>query len=246
LERFSSNSCRMHSKTGGNRAGDGDRSRRLARVLPAREAGSGGVTRTRPNECATTPNGRNRPSTRTALQRTGDRPGRSGLMILIRGRASYNFCDGGVIAAAFPRGSDARNSDDGRRTRPRTPFPQTGPAISAVLFVHSGFTDAAKLAFGLQRQPWVWRRSAARLRDISPSPICSKRCHTALVRIACVERVVGNVSSLLYGAVADLIPEDLHRRPREPGRDGELQAVALDRPSVSPSTVIAHDARSDH
>ena len=141
-----------------------------------------------------------------ALHAHGTDQGRSGLMILI-GTSVHNFCDGVVIAAAFLASPALGVATTVAIVAHAVPQ-QVG---DFAVLVHSGFARSRAFAYnvGVGIATLVGALGGyVALADLQQA------LPTALAIAA---------SSLLYVAVADLIPS-LHRRP-EPHRDGEAAAV---------------------
>ena len=144
-----------------------------------------------------------------ALHAHGTDGGRSGLMILI-GTSVHNFCDGVVIAAAFLAGPTLGVATTVAIVAHAVPQ-QVG---DFAVLVHSGFSRGR--AFGYNVTVGVATLAGALagyfaladMQDVLP---------TALAIAA---------SSLLYVAVADLIPS-LHRRPEPVETVKQLALIAL-------------------
>ena len=130
-----------------------------------------------------------------ALHADGHDQGRSGLMILI-GTAVHNFCDGVVIAAAFL--ADARLGAAATLAIVAHAVPQQVGDFAVLL--HSGYSRSRAFAYNV----------AAGFATLAGA----LAGHFALARMQQVLPTVLAIaaSSLLYVAVADLIPS-LHRRP---------------------------------
>jgi zinc and cadmium transporter len=130
-----------------------------------------------------------------ALHAHGTDGGRSGLMILI-GTSVHNFCDGVVIAAAF-LGSTALGVATTVAIVAHAVPQQVG---DFAVLVHSGFTR--KKAFAYNVAVGIATLAGALAGYLALADL-QHALSTALAIAA---------SSLLYVAVADLIPS-LHRRP---------------------------------
>jgi len=130
-----------------------------------------------------------------ALHVQGHDQGRSGLMILI-GTAVHNFCDGVVIAASFL--ADARLGVAATLAIVAHAVPQQVGDFAVLL--HSGYTKRRAFAYNI----------SAGLATL----VGALAGHFALAGMQQILPTVLAIaaSSLLYVAVADLIPS-LHRRP---------------------------------
>ena len=130
-----------------------------------------------------------------ALHAHGHDQGRSGLMILI-GTAVHNFCDGVVIAASFL--ADARLGVAATLAIVAHAVPQQVGDFAVLL--HSGYTKRRAFAYNV----------SAGLATL----VGALAGHFALAGMQQILPTVLAIaaSSLLYVAVADLIPS-LHRRP---------------------------------
>jgi zinc and cadmium transporter len=130
-----------------------------------------------------------------ALHADGRDGGRSGLMILV-GTSVHNFCDGVVIAAAFLAGSPLGVATTVAIVAHAVPQ-QVG---DFAVLVHSGFSR--RRAFGYN----VTVGAATLLGGLAGYVALADMQHVLPTALAIA------ASSLLYVAVADLIPS-LHRRP---------------------------------
>jgi zinc and cadmium transporter len=144
-----------------------------------------------------------------ALHARGEDQGRSGLMILI-GTSVHNFCDGVVIAAAFLASSTLGVAATVAIVAHAVPQ-QVG---DFAVLVHSGFARGRAFAYNVAvgvatlAGALAGYVALADLQDALP---------TALAIAA---------SSLLYVAVADLIPS-LHRRPEPLETAKQLTLIGL-------------------
>jgi zinc and cadmium transporter len=130
-----------------------------------------------------------------ALHAHGYDHGRSGLMILI-GTGVHNFCDGVVIAAAFL--ADARLGIATTLAIVAHAVPQQVGDFAVLL--HSGFTRPRAFAYNVSA-------GFATLAGALAGHFALAHMQQALPTVLAIA-----ASSLLYVAVADLIPS-LHRRP---------------------------------
>jgi zinc and cadmium transporter len=121
--------------------------------------------------------------------------GRSGLMILI-GTAVHNFCDGVVLAASFL--ADHRLGIAATVAIVSHAVPQQVGDFAVLL--HSGFTRVKAFAYNVSA-------GAATLVGALAGYFALAQMQQALPTVLAIA-----ASSLLYVAVADLIPS-LHRRP---------------------------------
>jgi zinc and cadmium transporter len=144
-----------------------------------------------------------------ALHAHGRDGGRSGLMILV-GTSVHNFCDGVVIAAAFLAGAPLGIATTVAIVAHAVPQ-QVG---DFAVLVHSGFTRRG--AFGYNVTVGV-ATLAGGLAGYFALADMQHVLSTALAIAA---------SSLLYVAVADLIPS-LHRRPEPLETAKQLALIAL-------------------
>ena len=144
-----------------------------------------------------------------ALHAQGIDQGRSGLMILI-GTSVHNFCDGVVIAAAFLAGPTLGIATTVAIVAHAVPQ-QVG---DFAVLVHSGFTRSR--AFGYNVTVGVATLAGA-LAGYFALADMQQALPTALAIAA---------SSLLYVAVADLIPS-LHRRPEPVETVKQLALIGL-------------------
>jgi zinc and cadmium transporter len=130
-----------------------------------------------------------------ALHATGEDQGRSGLMILI-GTSVHNFCDGVVIAAAFLASTALGVATTVAIVAHAVPQ-QVG---DFAVLVHSGFTRARAFAYNVTA-------GGATLAGALAGYFALADMQQVLPIVLAIA-----ASSLLYVAVADLIPS-LHRRP---------------------------------
>jgi len=144
-----------------------------------------------------------------ALHAHGSDQGRSGLMILV-GTSVHNFCDGVVIAAAFLASAALGFATTVAIVAHAVPQ-QVG---DFAVLVHSGFTR--KKAFAYNVAVGVATLAGA-LAGYGALADMQHALPTALAIAA---------SSLLYVAVADLIPS-LHRRPEPLETVKQLLLIAL-------------------
>ena len=144
-----------------------------------------------------------------ALHAHGADQGRSGLMILI-GTSVHNFCDGVVIAAAFLASTALGVATTVAIVAHAVPQ-QVG---DFAVLVHSGF--ARKRAFGYNVAVGVATLLGALAGYVALADM-QQALPTALAIAA---------SSLLYVAVADLIPS-LHRRPEPLETAKQLLLIGL-------------------
>jgi zinc and cadmium transporter len=135
--------------------------------------------------------------------------GRSGLMILV-GTSVHNFCDGVVIAAAFLAGAPLGVATTVAIVAHAVPQ-QVG---DFAVLVHSGFTR--RRAFGYN----VTVGAATLAGGLAGYFALADMQHALPTALA----IAG--SSLLYVAVADLIPS-LHRRPEPIETAKQLALIAL-------------------
>lgn len=146
-----------------------------------------------------------------ALHAVGHDQGRSGLMILI-GTAVHNFCDGVVIAAAFL--ADVSLGAAATLAIVAHAVPQQVGDFAVLL--HSGYSRARAFAYNV----------SAGLATLAGA----LAGHFALAGMQQILPTVLAIaaSSLLYVAVADLIPS-LHRRPEplETARQALLIALGV-------------------
>lgn len=143
-----------------------------------------------------------------ALHAHGD-PGRPGLMILI-GNSVHNFCDGIVIAAAFL--VDARLGLATTLAIVAHAVPQQVGDFA--ILIHSGFTRPRAFAFNM----------AAGLATLAGALAAYGALADMQQALPIVLAVAS--SSLLYVAVADLIPS-LHRRPEPMETARQMTAIIL-------------------
>lgn len=144
-----------------------------------------------------------------ALHAHGIDQGRSGLMILI-GTGVHNFCDGIVIAAAFL--TDAR----------------LGIATTVAIVAHAVPQQVGDFAVLLQSG---FTRSKAFTYNVSAGAATLVGALAAYFALAGMQAILPTVlaiaaSSLLYVAVADLIPS-LHRRPEPLETAKQLALIAI-------------------
>lgn len=146
-----------------------------------------------------------------ALHAHGADQGRSGLMILI-GTSVHNFCDGIVIAAAFL--TDARVGVATTVAIVAHAVPQQVGDFAVLL--HSGFTRAKAFAYNVSA-------GAATLLGALAAYFALAGMQAILPTVLAIA-----ASSLLYVAVADLIPS-LHRRaePLETAKQLGLIAIGI-------------------
>jgi len=144
-----------------------------------------------------------------ALHAHGTDDGRSGLMILI-GTSVHNFCDGVVIAAAFIAGPTLGIATTVAIVAHAVPQ-QVG---DFAVLVHSGFSR--RRAFSYNVTVGVATLAGALAGYVALADM-QQALPTALAIAA---------SSLLYVAVADLIPS-LHRRPEPVETAKQMALIAL-------------------
>jgi zinc and cadmium transporter len=144
-----------------------------------------------------------------ALHARGEDQGRSGLMILI-GTSVHNFCDGVVIAAAF-LGSTALGTATTVAIVAHAVPQQVG---DFAVLVHSGFTRRRAFAYNVTA-------GAATLAGALAAYLALADMQQVLPIVLAIA-----ASSLLYVAVADLIPS-LHRRPEPLETARQLALIGL-------------------
>ncbi len=144
-----------------------------------------------------------------ALHAQGPDGGRSGLMILV-GTSVHNFCDGVVIAAAFLAGAPLGVATTVAIVAHAVPQ-QVG---DFAVLVHSGFSRSR--AFGYN----VTVGAATLAGGLAGYFALADMQHALPTALAIA------ASSLLYVAVADLIPS-LHRRPEPIETAKQLALIAL-------------------
>lgn len=143
-----------------------------------------------------------------ALHTHGD-SGRSGLMILI-GNSVHNFCDGVVIAAAFLVETRLGVATTVAIVAHAVPQ-QVG---DFAILIHSGYSRPRAFAFNMAA-------GVATLAGALAGYFALAGMQAALPVVLAVA-----ASSLLYVAVADLIPS-LHRRPEPMETARQMLAIAL-------------------
>jgi zinc and cadmium transporter len=144
-----------------------------------------------------------------ALHADGIDQGRSGLMILI-GTSVHNFCDGIVIAASFLAGTSLGVATTVAIVAHAVPQ-QVG---DFAVLVHSGFARGRALAYNVCV-------GVATLAGALAGYVALAEMQQALPTALAVA-----ASSLLYVAVADLIPS-LHRRPEPVETAKQLFLIGL-------------------